>query len=500
MKSCADGTAGERGNPCRLADSEDSCAETDGCLWCGLTNSTSKCRRATNTACWIDDVDEITGEVDINGLFTGPCFTIDAQPECNERDECQWCEAQLRCKGNEAKCHAPSGDVTLDLGEDSAGSFEIQDDGLGPTDPNAVSIVLSYLYEVTEDGVTIDASLVDLDLQEYKVKQSVDFFFGDIEARQIAFKAVVAGVGTIDMVAYIILSNGTISTPDGEETWDVQEGDIKFNVDLKDWTFCGTDSPCGDSTEVSAFIDLALEIRGISDEPVQSEVDSMLFNLGGNVPLILSSVVEVDGFMQDMPDGFPRLESTEDEGFVFVFRFPTFAEFIAYDPLVPYSISIPVLTDEPTVETPDSPAVNATNTTTKAPTAAPTFAIPKTKVEDEGGLSVGAIVGISVAGLLVLGGICAFVGWFVLRRNDDAVDSETGSDGKGLMTLDDDDDLFKDEEEGRGRHREDEKSIDEIHEVDDHHDDDDEDDGSIDDDDDDYREDGSDSDKEDASE
>jgi hypothetical protein len=204
-----------------------------------------------------------------------------------------------------------------------------------------------------------------------------------------------------------------------------------------------------------------LEIRGNSDAPDQSEDDALLFSLGGNVPLVLSSVVQVDGFVQDMPEGFPRLESSESQGYVFVFRFPIFSDFIEYDPIVPYSSSIPVLTDEPVVDTAITPTSNPTNTTTiapvgsptasrEAPTPSPVVNIPEEKkVEDDGGLSVGAIVGI-VVGLLGLGGICGFVGFVVLRRKGD---SESGTDGKGLITVDGDENF--DDEQGRGRYKDD---------------------------------------------
>ena len=55
--------------------------------------------------------------------------------------------------------------------------------------------------------------------------------------------------------------------------------------------------------------------------------------LGGGVPLILSSQVEVDGVSDAMPEGYPQLETTED-GTVFVFRFPVFSETLVYDPIV----------------------------------------------------------------------------------------------------------------------------------------------------------------------
>jgi len=455
-EACEDGSLGERRNPCRLTESEDVCLEMDGCLWCGFTNSTRKCRRATHAVCTtIDDFDEFLdggGDDDFLSIAdSGPCFSIDAQPECDDRLECQWCEAQLRCKNNETACREPSGEVILDLVESSMGRFKIQDDGLGPTDPNTVSVVLSYIYEVTEDGTTIQESLVDLDFQTYNIKQSIDYYLGNIEARKILFESVIDGVGAVEMEVYIMISNGTISEPDWMETWDVQRGDVKFNLVLKDWTFCGQVSPCGNSNEVSAYIDLALEIRGIFDEPVGVEDDSFSYNLGGNVPLRLSSVIEKDGFMQDIPEGFPRLEISDDQGPVFVFRFPIFEDFIVYDPLIPYSNSIPILTDEPEEDPPEEEQIT-TAPVSSSPTVSPVQvnSWPPKEVAREGGLSLALIVGIIffTVGFCCVGGLCGYFGFVVLRRGEKKDRRRTnlsGWDRKRVTSDDYDEEGFHDE-------------------------------------------------------
>jgi len=339
--------------------------------------------------------------------------------------------------------------------------FKIHDDGLGKTDPNSVSVVLNYLYEVTADGETIGASLVDLETQEYRVKQTVGMFFNDIKARRLQFEAMIDGVGKIGLDAYIMLSDGNITTP-GDEVWVVSKGDVKFNVDVSDWSFCGDETPCGDANQTSVYLDLAISIQGSSEKPEQSEDNSLLFSLGGNVPLLLSSQIEVDDFMQDMPEGFPRVESTDNQGTVFYFRFPRFEDTVKYDPIVPYHYAISVLTDEV-----DSTVPEVTVIPTKVPVVPTTSPAKTTQVpvsqaarnedEESDKPSGGSIAGIIIGSLLGLCCCCFGFGYARKKREANGY-SAANADEKNNVTVDeagfDDEEIGRrvdnDEEEGGG--------------------------------------------------
>ena len=426
--ACADGSLGVRGNPCHRADSEGLCTAIDGCLWC-LTGQ--MCSQATDNACEPN-----------NG---GPrlCHSFDAEPECNDDIDCQWCTAQSVCKNNHTKCFEPSGQVNIDIGgNNSGGSFHIRDNGLGPTDPNAVSVVLSYLYEIAQDGETIGPSLVDMEYQDFNVTQTLGSFFGGIQARNVQFEAVIDGVGTIEMQAYIMLTNGTVAAPGGNESWPVQPGDVKFNVVMKNWTFCGDTNPCGDSNATSAYVDVAFRIKGNFIDPQQSTNNSLLFNLGGNVPLLLFGQVDVDGVVQDMPDGFPRAESTASQGPLFVFRFPRFLDSVQYDPVISYHYSIPILSTSAPTQTPSKAPITSP---TSAPAPAPTPAPPKKASKKS--LSGGAIAGIVIGSLVGLCCCCALLGLMAARKKGNRAEAVPGEpDEKNNLTIDGDD-AFADEAE-----------------------------------------------------
>jgi hypothetical protein len=386
----------------------------------------------------------------------------DVQIECEEVDECQWCEAQSKCKSNQTACGDPSGIVDLAFDENNGPSFQIRDDGLGSTDPYAVTVTLNYLYEVTADGKTIDGSLVDLEAQVYNVTQSVGYFFeNNIEARQIHFDATIDGVGTIAVDAYIMLDDGNITTP-GTESWVVAAGDVKFNVEVSDWTFCGDQAPCGTSNETSAYLDLAFSIRGNSETPQENEDNALVFNLGGNVPLLLSSEIEKDGFMQDMPDGFPRVESSTSQGTMFMFRFPRFTDGVSYDPIIPYSYSLSVLQSklEPTVPPVIAISTNVPKPPTAPPTLVPITAAPQPLSTDDGkdGMSGGAIAGMVIGILLGLCCCCAGIGYMASRKKqgEDNGYRAAGADDKHNVTMDGDD--FDDEANGRRNDDEEEGS------------------------------------------
>lgn len=222
--------------------------------------------------------------------------------------------------------------------------FTLRNDGLGPTDPNQVSVKIKYLFEIAADGETeIDGSFVDLEYQTFDVKQVQGTFFDGIEARKVSFEANIDGVGELEMDAYIMLSDGVIESPSGE-VWDVAIGDVKFNIEMSNWNFCSAENPCGSSTVSSGFIDLAVEVQGNFSEPEQDDEDALIYNLGA-VPMILSNQIEVDSVTDAMPLGFPRLESN-DEGSVFVFRFPAFDDYLEYDPILKSKEIVAAQTDD----------------------------------------------------------------------------------------------------------------------------------------------------------
>lgn len=194
--------------------------------------------------------------------------------------------------------------------------------------------------------------------------------------------------------------------------------DIKFNLNMFNWTFCGSESnPCGNGNESSRYIDVAAEITGSASIPEEDDSNGLVFNLGGDVPLILSNQIEVDGVTDAMPVGFPRVETSE-QGTVFVFRFPRFESTVEYDPIV-QTDGLITITPPPTSPPSGLPSVSPSDppSTSTSPTDAQSMAtmpptLPPQSVPASGGsspsadsgsgLSDGAIIGIAFAIVILL--------------------------------------------------------------------------------------------------
>ena len=110
--------------------------------------------------------------------------------------------------------------------------------------------------------------------------------------------------------------------------------DVKFNVNLSNWSFCDESTGICANSGSAAYVDIAMTVTGSAETPEVDENDASIYNLGGGVPFILSNQVIVDGIADAMPPGFPRVEQTDADGTFFVFRFPRFSETLVYDPIV----------------------------------------------------------------------------------------------------------------------------------------------------------------------
>jgi hypothetical protein len=148
---------------------------------------------------------------------------------------------------------------------------------------------------------------------------------------------------TLTVDTYIVRGAGVVKTP--SETWEVIPGDVKFNLAIRDWDWCGETSTCakGQANEVGAFIDVGIAIKGAS-EAKGSGSGGKSFAIGGGVSLELSNSVLIDGQWTTMPEGYP-LVTTQGSATNIVFRFPKFTTSADYDPLIQKSAATPSLAD-----------------------------------------------------------------------------------------------------------------------------------------------------------
>jgi len=146
-------------------------------------------------------------------------------------------------------------------------------------------------------------------------------------------------IGKLDVMTYIFRNNGTVGTD--TERWKVIFGDIKFNLFLSSWQWCGDQVNCGNgkNVETGAFIDVGIEIKSKSDPKKQTGKNES-FALGDGIDLQLSNRVMIDGVWANMPAGYPLLEEKDGKS-LFTFRFPKFTTNATYDPVMHLSEASP---------------------------------------------------------------------------------------------------------------------------------------------------------------
>lgn len=169
-------------------------------------------------------------------------------------------------------------------------------------------------------------------------KQAAISKVANVSANKVHFSTTIGGksekIGKLDLVTYILKSSGTIGT--STESWDVRANDVKFNIVLSEWSWCGCKK--GQTNQVGAFIDVDVEIKGRGGAPKQTG-GNKTYDMGGT-PLQLSNQILADGKWVSMPAGYPKLTLKGSKA-IFTFRFPRFTTSATYDPIIGMSSTLP---------------------------------------------------------------------------------------------------------------------------------------------------------------
>ena len=259
------------------------------------------------------------------------------------------CDPTERCSGNSSVVPANVQQCTQVaikvLGQ--SGKFTIYNNDTGTSDPNRVTVELDSLYELAANGAQIGKagsskhSINTFASQNFNIAKPVDAelnsklnLVGPVSATKVSFSSTVGSVGIIEVDVLIMKNAGTIGSD--KESWAVRANDVKFNIVLKDWKWCGGAATCkqGKAVEVGAFVDVAVKIKG-KGTPTKSTKPgaNKTVALGAGVALELSDRVSVDGKWAAMPAGYPKM-STVGGSVVVTFRFPKFSKIATYDPVV----------------------------------------------------------------------------------------------------------------------------------------------------------------------
>ena len=179
--------------------------------------------------------------------------------------------------------------------------------------------------------------------QEFQITAPEDVEIGSAGATKISFSTPFKGLedSRLTVDTYSITRAGDVGTD--SETWAVRSGDVKFNLALSNWHWCGDGAECskGQKSQVGAFIDVVISVKGSGEPKVGSDGNSV--ELGGGATIELSNRVFVDGEWTTMPEGFPAVD-TQGSSTKFTFRFPKFSESALYDPVVSSGDIEPLLT------------------------------------------------------------------------------------------------------------------------------------------------------------
>lgn len=236
-----------------------------------------------------------------------------------------------------------------------SGKFSIFDaDADSPScDPNTITVTMDALRELDADGNAVGTSgsikhsINTFAPQEFEISPPEDVEIGSASAAKISFSTPFKGLEesrlTID--TYSITRPGDVGTD--LETWAVRNGDVKFNLALSNWHWCGYWAECsnGQMSQVGAFIDVVISVKGSQEAKASS--DGKFVELGGGASIELSDRVFVDGEWTAMPEGYPMV-SIQGTSTMFTFRFPKFSASALYDPVVSSGDVEPLLTeDEP---------------------------------------------------------------------------------------------------------------------------------------------------------
>lgn len=191
---------------------------------------------------------------------------------------------------------------------------------------NSVVMQIDKLYEVAGDEYIGTSgqdrhSVISFATQNFQFTPLKNIEYNNVSVDEFYFYTPIYSIGMLDVRTMLINEVGTLGTE--TESWQVAAGDLKWNIELRDWTFL---------PEATA-VEIHIEIKG-SKEKADKKSNTTV-EIGG-ATLQLSNRVTKDGVEVDMPQGYPRIETQGSKEF-YIFRFPRFDDKIIYDPVMQLS-------------------------------------------------------------------------------------------------------------------------------------------------------------------
>lgn len=218
----------------------------------------------------------------------------------------------------------------------TSGKFVVYNAALGKS--KGVQVNIEALREVDANGKTVGASVTPR--HSIKTFASQTYTIGPLEptsivsnnrvvnASKISFSSTINTVGQVTIDTYVIKNPGLVGT--ANHSWFLQPGDLKWNIMLSSWQWCGCKKD--NKTEIGAYIDVDINIKGFQ-QARRYRGSNKIVNLGNITQIQVSDSIIVDNSYQAAPSGYP-LVLAEGKVFSVTFRFPRFKYFGMYESVV----------------------------------------------------------------------------------------------------------------------------------------------------------------------
>merc|ERR1719253_2343069 len=196
--------------------------------------------------------------------------------------------------------------------------------------------------------------------QAFTFSDPVNTTYQNLSVAKVTFDSVLAGSSKVKIDTFIFQESGKLTM--GNQTTQVPQGAVKFNVELSNWSWCGGGNNCtaADGEGASVELDLFMAAKG-RGSPTKTSGHNNDFDLGDGSKLFMFDTYSLDGGSSwvKMPAGYPKVN-----GSIFTLKFPRWAGTVLYDPIVVMEES--VSTSSTTASTTTAPGATSTSRSTIA--------------------------------------------------------------------------------------------------------------------------------------
>ena len=201
-----------------------------------------------------------------------------------------------------------------------------------------IRVTMDALREVDSAGSAVG--------QSGSVKHSVntfaaqDFTVGAVEqvsinsvsAAKVSFESTISSIGKLGVDTYLMAGDGSVGM--NNDSWSVDIGDLKWNIRLWEWTWCGDSGATCKNGEVGDAVELDITVQNMGGGSASTKDGSnTTVSLGGSAELQLSTSVQTDCNWVEMAAGYPMV-TTQGSSTTITFRFPRFSSSSLYDPVI----------------------------------------------------------------------------------------------------------------------------------------------------------------------